>query len=195
MQICTSCYVHIWLYHAVWTLPCQNIHTHMHRIQLIENPIHTDTCTYMQINPCAYQICTVHMRYAHGCMLCISIVICVCIDFTYIPHKAVHMLYVCRAHMHMQDHWWFSIYVQGGLHINSATSTKRWPQVIFHDMTRILLTSDHNLKNFQNQWNLKCCRLSSAVVQAICTDDDEESDTTIEPAQTVQERQRWRQAR
>ena len=39
----------------------------------------------------------------------------------------------------------FSIYGQGGWHINSATATKRWPQVIFHDMTRILLTSDHNL--------------------------------------------------
>ncbi len=49
--------------------------------------IHAHTCRYRYLH--ITHICTVHMRYAHGCMSCISMFICVCINFTYIPHKAL----------------------------------------------------------------------------------------------------------
>ena len=66
--------------------------------------------------------------------------------------------------------------------------TKRSTQVIFNDMTPIILTYDDTVLTVQKLCSLKHCDLSSAVVQAMCTDDDEEADTTIEQAQMAQDR-------
>ena len=66
--------------------------------------------------------------------------------------------------------------------------------MIFQDVTLIILTDDHNVENCQNLCSMTHCGLSSAVVQVMCADDEEEADTTIEQAQMVQERLCRRQA-
>ena len=97
--------------HAHYT-PCISQFVHAHYTHIAFNFAHAQCALYPSYHSILHRCITpcISFNFAQAqCPLYQSVCacalyICVCIIFTYIPHKSMHMLYVCRAHMHMQDH-------------------------------------------------------------------------------------------